>query len=132
MDTFSARNRTRPLDEPLQGDRPRMVMPRNPDTCEESIPLTPDLRRALEAFGDDVAFEIEGTCSCELFSGHEGPHHAMGQSTTESGAKGTDWWVSWTADAGDARLVALPQCEYDFDNGEFCLLMQDHPGPHTR
>ena len=33
--------------------------------------------------------------------------------------------------ADDARLVELPQCDYDFDNGEFCLLTQDHPGPHT-
>lgn len=105
--------------------------PGNPATCDAVIGLTPQLRTLLEEFGDDVAFELVDTFPCELFEGHEGPHFSMGQNTDNSGAAGTDWWVTWIADAADARLVELPQCEFDFDNGDVCLLMEDHPGPHT-
>jgi len=63
---------------------------------------------------------------CGLEAGHEGPHHAFGQTASDG-----EWWLQWSAETGaDRELLVLAGCPATVDH-DLCVLPDLHAGRHS-
>lgn len=111
-------------------------MSRRKIACPASIALTCTEVAALEVIKHGH-HKIDEVLWCELEPGHEGLHHALGQTAGDS-ERSSDYWLRWD-DQGERRdITVLDGCtaledpsDPEGHHSDMCVLPAGHAGSHS-